>query len=680
MKARFFQKLAFNGIQKNGKLYGPYLFVGSFLVMVMYVLKSLNSDEIMHSLLRGTESLTFMLNLGMIVVGIFALLFLIYTNSFLLRSRKKELGLYHVLGMGRRGLRKIIFWETLMCELFCLIAGLLSGIVFSKLAEIVLAGLVQSQVSWHLSISFPAVLFTAVIYLIIFVVLLLRNLMTVQRTKPLEMLKGESLGEKAPKANWLIAIAGAVILAAAYILAISIQPTGGLFLFFAAVVMVVIAMYLIFMAGSVALCRILQKTPGYYYQKNHFVSVSSMAFRLKRNGASLASICVLSTMVLVMIASTCSFYFGYGSVLHQQMPKEFVAGLSSYSSSECLDPQKLSEVRAYLDQKIADNGLTASDTAEYRYGSVNGLMEGNSLNLDPKLSGYINGLPKENFVQMVFVPAQDYNHVTGENLQPQPNQAYIFTNSENLIGSDFEVGGKTFEVAGKLKEGFPLEPMYLAPGIKTVVAVVDQMETIQSIDVPVDGFKTGMGYHWSCSLNLPKGDPESIINLYRDVNSNSGIVLENVYGTLDNLYFAASDRTQTNEMFLSAFGPLLFIGIVLSTVFIMAAIIIIYYKQISEGYEDQDRFKIMKKVGMTSKDIKASINSQMLTVFFAPLVFAGLNLCFAFPFILECLQILGIADTEFCISIAIVSFAGFGLLYILIYKLTTAAYYRIVNA
>ena len=681
MKARFFQKLAFNGIQKNGKLYRPYLFVCSFLVTILYVLKSMTASELLSTIPRNTESLTMLLNLGMIVVGIFAFLFLAYTNSFLMRARKKELGLYHVLGMGRKGLRKIIFWETILCALIGLGAGLAGGIVFSKLAEILLGGLMQIPAGWNLFISFPAMLFTAVIYLVIFLFLLIRNLISVQKTKPVEMLKGESLGEKAPKANWIIALIGAVLLSAAYAISLSLpSPSNAVVPFFGAVVMVVIAAYLIFMAGSVALCKVLQSTPGYYFKKNHFVSVSSMAFRMKRNGASLASICILSTMVLVMIASTCSFYFGYSSKLSQEMPKELTARLISFNSSDCLEPEKLAAVRGYVDQKITDHQLSAADATEYQYAAVSGLMEGNKLDADPQKICNDYGIPKENLAHMVFVPAEEYNRVTGENLQPQPNQAYIFTKQENQIGSNFEVGGKTFEVAGKLPEGFPLDPQYNESSANTVLAVVNSMDTVKALNVPADEMKNGISYHWSYSLNLPQGNQEQIMHLYEDLHNQFSSGVEGIYGGLDNVYPAMADRTETRVMFLSAFGALLFIGIILSIVFIMAAIIIIYYKQISEGYEDQDRFKIMKKVGMTSKDIKASINSQMLTVFFAPLLLAGLNLFFAFPFVLKFLRLLGLTNSGFCISVAVLSFAGFGLVYSLIYKMTAGSYYRIVNA
>ena len=315
MKRGFYLRLALDGMRKNKRLYIPYLLTCAGMVMMFYILCGLAFSPVIESI-RGGDSITMVLFLGTFVVGFFALLFLFYTNAFLIRRRNKEFGLYNILGMNKRNISRILLWETIVSALFSLIAGLAGGLLFSKLAELFLIRMAGAEVGYDLRIEPLSIIAAVVFFGAIFTLILIVSLARIRLSKPLDLLKSEAAGEKPPKANWLLAVAGVIILGIAYYLAVSIQsPMAAFEVFFLAVLLVIAATYLLFIAGSVALCRLLQKNKKYYYRPDHFVSVSSMAFRMKRNGAGLASICILATMVLVMLSSTGCLYFGGGNAI-----------------------------------------------------------------------------------------------------------------------------------------------------------------------------------------------------------------------------------------------------------------------------------------------------------------------------------------------------------------------------
>ena len=344
MKTALFPKLAWTGIKKNHKLYFPYILscVGS--VMMYYIISFLSFSPAVKGI-KGGNDLSAILGMGKFVIVAFALVFLLYTNSFLVRRRNMEFGLYNILGMDKRSISKILIWESLIVAAISIGAGLFGGIVFSKLSELVLIFMVHGETDYRFSVSTESVIYTVELFAAIFIVLLIKSIVSVRRSNPLELMNSERAGEKPPKANWIFALLGVLILGTAYVMSATIKsPLSAIFAFLVAVVLVIIGTYLLFMAGSVALCRILQKNKKYYYKKNHFVSVSSMAYRMKRNGAGLASICILSTMVLVMIASSASLYFGADDTIKSRFPQE--NQITAYISEiDCLDEEHISKLR-----------------------------------------------------------------------------------------------------------------------------------------------------------------------------------------------------------------------------------------------------------------------------------------------------------------------------------------------
>ncbi len=537
-----YTRLAWDGIRKNGRLYLPYILTCVGMVTMYYMMSELCASDLLRYMKGGGAS-HIILGLGSWVIAVFSALFLYYTYSFLIRRRQKEFGLYHVLGLGKRHIALLCVIETAMTAVIALTAGLAVGVGLSFAVELGLRASIEAEMAFTFSVNPNVVLQTVLVYLAIFALTLLSTLVKVGRGTAMSLLRSESYGEKPPRGNLFVAILGAVLLAAAYVMAVSIQePLKALALFFVAVILVILATYLLFIAGSVALCRMLQKNRDYYYQPRHFVSVSSMAYRMKRNGAGLASICILATMVLVMLSSSACLYFGAEDSLNAAYPNEFE--LTVWAEDDAALPR--------LEKAMADAGAP--------YG-VNVWGKG-TVTRDGEIiwsAAFDTGLPREQQLAL--------GHAIGDAL-------------------------------------------------------------------------SGTGETWGYSYTL---------------------------------------RAEAAEEFYGTYGSLFFIGIVLSVLFICAAVLIIYYKQLCEGYEDQPRFAIMQKVGMTAADIRRSVNSQLLTVFFLPLAGAALHMAFAFPMIRRMLLLFELHNTGLFVATALVSFAVLAAVYTLVYKATSNAYYRIVK-
>ncbi len=674
MKSLLYFRLAVSGIRKNKKLYFPYILTCIGMVMMSHILQSLSYSPALHAM-RGGSQMEFILSLGKVVVAVFAGLFLLYTNSFLIRRRNKEFGLYNVLGMDKNALSWVIFWENILVALIGLGLGLAFGTLFYKLAELGLLNIIHGDVDYSFTISPEAIKFTFCVFLPIFALLLLKSLWQVRREKPLELLRSENAGEKPPKANYLLGVAGLVLLAGAYYLSVSSSNAMAAFTwFFVAVIMVILATYLLMISGSVVLCRLLQKNKSYYYQKQHFVSVSSMAYRMKRNGAGLASICVLSTMVLVMISSTSSLYIGMEDSIKARYPHDSGFGVDM-ERLEYLDDAHVCQVREGFEQVFRENGAEPINVEQYRYATITGVLNGDEINPDAS-DASLSTLDYSILRQITFIPVADYNALNGTALTLESGQALVGCFRCDYDALRFRLGDVSLEIVGKLPENVSTgeSAVSVVPSMTLVVADLSEIEPLDSLADYRGRKMLQTRYYYGCDFDLPE---EQIIQLHQQqkqaimrvefLGKNHG------YGWLDEC------PAQEREDFYITFGGLFFIGIVLSVVFIAAAALIIYYKQVSEGYEDQSRFAIMRKVGMTRADIKRSINSQILTVFFAPLLMAGMHLIFAFPMVWQLLQMFNLRNLKLVIMTNIASFLVFCLFYVIIYKFTARAYYGIVS-
>lgn len=673
MKKGIYSRLALTGIKKNKKLYIPYILTCIGMVMMFYIITFLSSSDMMMNY-PGGETMRGILGFGVYVIGFFAVIFLFYTNSFLVRRRKKEFGLYNILGMGKRNIARVMLWETLFIGAFSIAVGMALGVLFSKLAELVMVNIMSMDVTFGVTIDYKAIYYTVVLFAVIFFLILLNSLRQVHLSNPIALLHSENAGEKPPKANWFFAVLGVLILGCAYYLAVTIKdPVTTLAAFFFAVIMVIIATYLIFISGSVAFCKILQKKKNYYYKTNHFVSVSSMSYRMKRNGAGLASICILCTMVLVMISSTACLYMGKEESLRERYPRNINVTISAESYEELIsqDAESISDMCI----ETAENmGYSPENFLDYSTLAFVSYIRNGEIVFDDGESGfdYATG----DLWQIFMVPLEDYNRITGSKETLENNEVLISTSKDMNYGYDTVSikGQEPLNIKTKVTnfENNGVDTMQIIPALYIFVPDLGvQIERISQTNAEaLETVSRFIGF----DLNASDTEQVQVYDAISDNLRNSEI--ENPDSSLVVSVESASNEKQS---FYGLFGGLFFLGIILGIVFIFAAVLIMYYKQVSEGYEDQSRFEIMQKVGMTKREIKKSINSQMLTVFFMPLIAAGVHLAFAFPMIYKMLILFGLVNKVFLIMVTVGCFLLFALLYMLVYKITSRAYYSIVS-
>ena len=647
MKRGLYFRLAATGMSKNKKFYFPYIFT-CFCMVMMYFLE-----------------------MGTPVIAVFSWILLYYTNSFLIRRRQKEFGLYHILGMGKRELVKILIWENLMTAVISIAGGLLGGILFSKLAELAAVRIVGNHLGYKMTIEPKAIYYTVSLFLAIFAVILLRMLIFIFRTKPVDMLKSETAGEKPPKANWILAIVGLIILAGAYWIAVSIEePMEAMLWFMVAVLMVIVATYLLFIAGSVAFCRLMQKKKNYYYKTRHFVSISSMVYRMKRNGAGLASICILSTMVLVMVSSTVCLYASIEGNLAKGYPQQFSVEMASGSSLE--DKDREEKLKETVGQTINENKIKLKETKEYH------ILSTACVKTDEGIKFEHENIKSLDSLKMLYIlTVADYNRLTGENLSLEKNELYVYLPDEAYEKDTFQVEG-----CGNWKnKGTPDNQFICGDDVETLnsgvylivpdEAVMDQFEAAQRAVYGENASSEKLCYAFDTDLS-----EEGQVSLVSELQNNiSTLQLQDEQFPMVNV----NARAVSKSDYYALYGGLFFLGILLGSVFIFGMILIIYYKQITEGYEDQGRFSILMKVGMTRKEVRQSINSQVMTVFFLPLAMAGMHTAFSFPIIRKILKMFAMNDEKLLILVMICCYLAFAVFYAAVYLLTSREYYKIVS-
>ena len=679
MKKGFYPKLAFDGIRKNKKMYLPYILTSIGMVMMYYIIIFLQFSQNIKDAVRSS-TVSDILGLGSWVIAIFSCIFLFYTNSFLIKRRKKEFGLYNILGMDKHNLGIILFWETLIIAAISLVIGLAAGIAFSKLAELIFLNLLKSDVTFDLTVSSQGIGLCAIIFTVINILLFFNSLRQVRFSSAISLVKSEQTGEKPPKDNWILGILGVLLLGGAYYLAISIkEPLQALTLFFVAVIMVIIGTYLIMISGSVLFCRLLQKNKKYYYKSNHFVSVSSMVYRMKRNGAGLASICILATMVLVMISSTTSLYFGEEDALAIRYPREININFTTLDTQIYKDGEA-DKIRSEIDEIAKKRNANVHNSLTYLAGALSGMVTDGNVETDVR-NVYSGTVDYNRVFQFNFVSIDDYNKIMGTDYKLKDGEAmvYLFRKDSNFNGDKLSFnGGQSFKIVRYLDNFISQSDaaMTIVPTMAIFVNDLDKATQGMTDATHQHDSQPVVNFSWSYGFDTGLSEDEQIA-LTKDINSYltdvSDDFKEDIHST------EVESREQNRLDFFGLYGGLFGLGIILSIVFIFAAVLIIYYKQISEGYEDQSRFEIMQKVGMTKKEIRKSINSQLLTVFFLPLIFAGMHLAFAAPIIKKLLLIFNLTNLNLFIVTILISFAAFALFYMIVYKITSNAYYKIVS-
>lgn len=681
MRAGLYPKLAWDGIRKNKRFYLPYILTCIGMVMMFYIIHYLAAMPTLKDM-PGGRTMEMVLGFGFWIVALFAVIFLFYTNSFLMRRRQKEFGLYNMLGMGKGHLSIVLFWENLILFVISMVAGLLGGILLSKMAELCLVTVLNGKIDYTLYINWEAFVDTWIIFVPVFAMIFIKSLIKIRKSSAVALLKSEIVGEKPPRANYLFGIAGIIILAAAYYIALKIEnPLIAMAWFFIAVCLVIVGTYLLFISGSVMLCKLLQRNKRYYYQKNHFVSVSSMTYRMKRNGAGLASICILSTMVLVMMMGAGSLYFGKEDSLNTRYPTDINASVDFLSEGE-EHLYSYDEERAFLsrmDEVIEEYGVEPKNVEQILSSTVTGMLKDGKLILDRRFVNSADTETMDDVAQVILIPLSFYNRSFNAQETLGENEVIIQcvrrTYEDNTITlNDGTVWTVKKQITDVISSGDAAMSM-----IPSVFIIADDIETA------FETFNAELGEiseEYMCRLELSYAFDADISNKEK---IKLGAAIEEairdmqISGDGDFYSYSVDCKEKERADYYGLFGGIFFLGIFLSIIFLAATVLIIYYKQVTEGYEDEARFGIMRKVGMTTKDIRQSINSQMLTVFFLPLITATLHVGFAFPMVQKLLIMFNLRNTMLSIFVTGTAIVVFGILYAIVYRITSNAYYSIVS-
>lgn len=676
MKAGFYPKMAVSGIRKNGRLYTPYMITCILMVAMFYILHFLGFSGVMKEMAGGGTA-TDMVGMGAYIMAIFAAIFLFYTQSTLIKGRKKEFGLYSILGMNKSNIGKIIFWETAITGVFSIGFGLLTGIGLSKLAELGFTKLIAVPTRYEFSVSGISVITTLILFTIIFFFIYLNTVRQVRFANPIQLISAGKAGEKPPKANWAVGIIGLAVLGSGYAIALKIeQPISALMWFFVAVILIIVGTYLVLIAGSVILCKLLQKNKKYYYKTNHFVSVSSMAYRMKRNGASLASICILLTMILVTLSSTTALYTGEEQCLDARYPNEIGAFACKYGFDESL-PSQGERLDKILLATAEENGAVVTNNYTYFVYSISGYFENDRLEVNLNSLTDMAFIDYDKVAQIQFLDDDDYNRVFGHNVKVNPGETVVGTAKKIAIGNEITIGDVSFKVTGRFDDAISeIDPIAAGAASPTIYMIVDDVETVARNYIQYADYngEPMLAWFWYCRFDTGLDD-EGQIALAETLSEK---VTEELKGKGFSNYYCESHEAERGD-FVSTFGGLFFLGILLSIIFLVSCVVIIYYKQISEGFEDQARFGIMQKVGMNRDDIRKSINSQMLTVFMIPVILACIHLAVVLPIVDKLLMLFGLFNMPLLLACAGVCVLVCGLFYAATYKVTSNAYYKIVS-
>ncbi len=637
-----YEKLAVTNLKNNRKTYVPYIFTGVLTVMMFYIIDALSMGE---GITQNTLKICLQYATGVIIV--FAVIFLFYTNSFLIKRRKKEIGVYNILGMGKRHIARMMAVETILTAGISILGGLVFGIIFGKLMYLLLLKILHNSVDMQFSVNGTAIVQTVILFAGIFLLTYLYNILQIQLVNPVELLHGGNQGEKEPKSRWLLVIVGVAALGNGYWIALTTEaPLEALLKFFVAVVCVIIGTYALFIAGSIVVLKILRKNKAYYYNPKHFTSVSGMIYRMKQNGAGLANICVLSTMVLVMVSTTVSLYAGMEDILDSRFPRDvsIVCNEADTNNEETL--QRL------IKEQCEKAGVKITDRVRYRYGSMNAVLKGNNLE---KVEQYY---PDNHFYYVEMITQEEYNRIEKQNVSLKEQEILTYTTNGKCGKKQINIAGQNYQVKKELSE-MTSQPKSTAEMYKTLYIVFANAEQIERIE----------SFSYADKFNL-KGD--------------DGKQKETLEQIQNEFYEKFPDGTMESRMlsrssFYELYGGLFFIGIYLGSMFIMATVLIIYYKQISEGYDDRERYQIMQKVGMSKKEVKRSIRSQVLSVFFLPLVVAVIHVAVAFKVMTKILGVLNLTNVSLFAVCTIITIAVFAVFYIIVYSITAKEYYRIVN-
>ena len=671
MHKGIFSGLAKQNIRNNKSTYIPYIITCIFCIAMIYMMEFLRDCPTLDQAVRQADEVRMIVFTGEIVVEIFCIIFLIYSNSFLMKRRQKEIGLYNILGLERNHIGIVMFLETIITSIGSLAGGIAAGIIGSKLALLLLLKLLHIPSVLGFYISVKGIFTCLFMFGIIFLMILFLNLAKIHLSRPVELLRGNNTGEKEPVAKWLMALIGFICLGAGYYLAVTTEsPIKAITIFLLAVILVMAGTYLLFTAGSIVILKFLRRRKSFYYRTGNFISISGMLYRMKQNAIGLASICILSTGVLLMIAMTVSIYFGMNDIMLNRYPYDVDMSVTSISEEECQ-----TAIEAF-EKAIADNKVPVEKSVEEIYLDIVCSKNGDQILIKPA-----NTIRNSDSVLVLSLLNQaEYERLTG--ISANLNDGEIFAWYPSAVQKDSVTVDETEFTVKKWLDKNPLTCGEDAVSDNAVLVVTDEdfkkfdemrTEMYKGVSSAPAGedltLHLGLDITGSETDKIDFGTP--VMEVVKDLKKNGGLS--------ENSWITSGIRQQEYESYYADNGSLLFIGIFLGSLFLMGTAMIIYYKQISEGYEDQKRFEIMQKVGLSRREVRSSVRRQILMVFFLPLLMAMLHITMAFPMIRRMLLLFGMTNTKLFIGCTAGTVLIFAVVYGLIYLMTARSYYHIVE-
>lgn len=671
MHKGIFSRLAKQNIRNNKSTYIPYMITCIFCIAMIYMMEFLRDCPTLDQAVRQADEVRMIVFTGEIVVEIFCIIFLIYSNSFLMKRRQKEIGLYNTLGLERNHIGIVMFLETIITSIGSLAGGIAAGIIGSKLALLLLLKLLHIPSVLGFYISVKGIFTCLFMFGIVFLMILFLNLAKIHLSRPVELLRGNNTGEKEPAAKWLMALIGFICLGAGYYLAVTTEsPIKAITIFLLAVILVMAGTYLLFTAGSIVILKFLRRRKSFYYRTGNFISISGMLYRMKQNAIGLASICILSTGVLLMISMTVSIYFGMNDIMLNRYPYDVDMSVTSISEDECQ-----TAIEAF-EKAIADNKVPVEKSVEEIYLDIVCSKNGDQILIKPT-----NTIRNSDSVLVLSLFTQaEYERLTG--ISANLNDGEIFAWYPSAVQKDSVTVDETEFTVKKWLDKNPLTCGEDAVSDNAVLVVTDEdfkkfdemrTEMYKGVSSAPAGedltLHLGLDITGSETDKIDFGTP--VMEVVKDLKKNGGLS--------ENSWITSGIRQQEYESYYADNGSLLFIGIFLGSLFLMGTAMIIYYKQISEGYEDQKRFEIMQKVGLSRREVRSSVRRQILMVFFLPLLMAMLHITMAFPMIRRMLLLFGMTNTKLFIGCTAGTVLIFAVVYGLIYLMTARSYYHIVE-
>lgn len=676
---KLYFRMAVQNLKNNARFFLPRIATEAGLLTCFYIMLTLTMDKRLQHV-KGGNYLSAFMGMGTAILALLSVVLMLYINRFLMRQRKREFGVYNVLGMEKRHVGRVLFFENLISSLLSVVAGLFTGMLFYKLCSLLICRLLQTDiVAGFYYVTPGTVIPTALFFLLLDFFIFLLNRISIALMKPVDLLQSRSVGEKEPKIKWVMLILGLVTLVSGYAIALVTQsPLEALAIFFLAVLLVIVGTYFLFVAGSIFVLKTLKKNEAFYYRPQNMPAVAGLLYRMKQNAVGLASIAILATGVLVMISSTVALYVGYEGVLRKNYPQDvyFEAGFSNEDGeTQSLSPAELESMMCAAADK---NGVAIKSIEQNEYLYAAYLLKDNTL----YVSGEVDDYNMTDVGNYFFITKDTYRALTGETIELAENEIavcsiYDPSGIKDITGT-LSIHGAKYKVKQNLYH-FPISASYLASSFACYGVVVSDEQTLSDIYLAQKEANGKYASEIIRRIAVTFVDREKAAKVGDALDSDLRAALGDMADEGNVIHYNLNTRWNAKEAMLGMFGTLLFLGVLLGTVCLFATALIIYYKQISEGYEDRIRFQIMEKIGMSRQEVRQTIRKQVLLVFFLPLAVAGLHMAVVFPLLTRIMRVLMLFSVKLFAVCTLITFAVFALVYTLIYLGTSKTYYKIVH-